>query len=77
LLNYKVVQVYFYELSGEGSRERLETLHHELVSLSFVKSVKLLKNTKQMELYLLVVEASEELHLALPSDMRVWVFEEV
>ena len=69
--------VYFFECSGEGAKESLEHLEEELEHLSFVHATKLLKNTKQADLFLLVVEASEEPHIALPTGTRVWSFEEL
>jgi hypothetical protein len=68
-------RVYFFESSGEGARERLETLKEKLEHFSFVHSTKLLKNTKQTDLFLLVVEASEEPHIEIPQGARVWAFE--
>jgi acetolactate synthase small subunit len=69
--------VYFFELSGEGARERLEQLKQKLEHLPSVHSIKLLKNTKQTDLFLLVVEASEEPHIEVPGGIRVWTFERV
>jgi hypothetical protein len=69
--------VYFFELSGEGAREELEHLQEKLEHFSFVHSTKLLKNSKQEDLFLLVVEASEEPHIKTPQGIRVWTFTEV
>jgi hypothetical protein len=71
------MQVYFYECTGEDAKEKLETLQQTLEQLSFIQSTKLLKNTKQADLFLLVVEASEEPHIETPEGTRVWTFTEV
>jgi hypothetical protein len=70
-------RIYFFEISGDRARERLETLKETLAHLSFVHSTKLLKNTKQVDLFLLVVAASEEPHIELPEGTRVWSFETI
>jgi hypothetical protein len=54
----------------------LKILQERLESLPTIHSTRLLKNTKQAQLFLLVVEASEEPHVSLPKDIRVWAFEE-
>jgi hypothetical protein len=69
--------VYFFEASGEGARERLRQLKEKLEHLPTVHSTKLLKNTSQPDLFLLVVEASEEPHIETPEGTRVWSFVQV
>jgi hypothetical protein len=69
--------VYFFEASGEGARERLRHLKEKLEHLPTVHSTKLLKNTSQPDLFLLVVEASEEPHIETPEGTRVWSFVQV
>jgi hypothetical protein len=70
------MQVYFVELAGENAFSRLETLKHELGLLSALRSLKLLKNTTQPDLYLLVIETSEEAHIPAPEGSRLWTFVE-
>ncbi len=71
------MHVYFFECSGEDALKNLERLKEQLETLFFIHSTNLLKNTKQPDLYLLEVAASEEPHIALPENTRVWSFEEV
>jgi hypothetical protein len=71
------MQVYFYECAGEDAKEKLETLKQTLEHLSSIHSTKLLKNTRQANLFLLVVETSEEPHIEMPQGTRVWSFEMV
>jgi hypothetical protein len=70
------MQVYFFECAGEGAKEKLNILQSQLEPLPTIHSMRLLKNTKQAHLFLLVVEASEEPHVSLPEEIRVWAFEE-
>jgi hypothetical protein len=70
------MQVYFFECAGEDAKAMLKILQERLESLPTIHSTRLLKNTKQAQLFLLVVEASEEPHVSLPKDIRVWAFEE-
>jgi heme-degrading monooxygenase HmoA len=70
------MNVYFVELAGENAFDRLETLKKKLESLGGVQSLKLLKNTQQPDLYLLVIETSEEAHIEAPEGSRVWTFVE-
>jgi hypothetical protein len=69
------MQVYFFECAGEDALIKLETLQQTLETLSFIHATKFLKNTKQADLFLLVVEASEEPHIEVPEGTRVWTFE--
>jgi hypothetical protein len=69
--------VYFFECGGKDALGKLETIQQQLGLLPFISSTKLLKNTRQPDLFLLVVEASEEPHIALPEGARVWTFVEV
>jgi hypothetical protein len=71
------MQVYFFECAGEDALIKLETLKEKLAHLSFVHSTKLLKSTKQADLFLLVIEASEEPHIEMPQGTRVWTFETI
>jgi hypothetical protein len=71
------MKIYFFEYSGEEAKEKLNTLQSQLESLPTIHTTRLLKNTKQAGLFLLVVEASEEPHPALPEGVKVWAFEEV
>lgn len=71
------MQVYFFECVGKDALAKLETLKERLEPLSFIHSTKLLKNTQQSDLYLLVVEASEEAHIEAPEGARVWLFETI
>jgi hypothetical protein len=70
------MQVYFFECAGENAKEKLNILQSQLEPLAAIHSTRLLKNSKQVNLFLLVVEASEEPHVSLPEEIRVWVFEE-
>jgi hypothetical protein len=72
-----VQRIYFFECAGEKARKRLERLRQDLIHSSAIPSPKLLKNTKQAELFLLVVETSEELHVHTLEGIKVWTFEEV
>ncbi len=67
--------VYFFECAGEDALEKLETLQQTLEQFSSTQSTKLLKNTEQSDLFLLVAETSEEAHISLPEKTRVWSFE--
>lgn len=71
------MQVHFFECAGEDAREKLRVLQEGLESLPSIHSLQLLKNTKQPDLYLLVVHASEEPHIKVASGVRVWSFERV
>jgi hypothetical protein len=71
------MRVYFFECAGEGALGKLGNLQQQLETLSFISSARLLKNTKQNDLYLLVVETSEEPHIVLPEGTRVWSFETI
>jgi hypothetical protein len=70
------MQVYFFECAGEDAKEMLKILQERLESLPTIHSTRLLKNTKQAQLFLLVVEASEEPHVEVPQGARVWSFVE-
>jgi hypothetical protein len=72
-----VQRIYFFECAGEKARERLERLRQDFIQSASITSPKLLKNTKQADLFLLVVETSEELHVHTLEDMKVWTFEKV
>jgi hypothetical protein len=71
------MKVYFFECSGDEAQERLEVLQRGLEAVPYVTSLKLLKNTEQAQLFLLVVEASEKPYITLPEGMRVWSFEDI
>lgn len=70
------MQIYFVEYAGEDALTKLETLKEGLSSLPFVQSLKLLKNTQQAKLYLLVIETSEEAHIDVPDGAKMWTFVE-
>jgi hypothetical protein len=71
------MRVYFFECVGRDAFQKLETLEQSLETAPFVHSLKLLKSSQQPDLYLLVVEASEEAHIDAPENTRVWTFVEV
>jgi hypothetical protein len=71
------MQIYFFECAGADAAEKLRNLKTQLESLPFIASTRLLQNTKQTDLYLLVVETSEEPHIALPEKTKVWSFKDV
>jgi hypothetical protein len=70
------MQVYFFEYVGEDAFAKLEHLERTLKTHAYVRATKLLKNTQQRDLYLLVVETSEETHIEAPEGSRVWTFVE-
>jgi hypothetical protein len=71
------MQFYFFEGAGKDAFDKLEALRQRLESLPFIHSTNLLKNTNQSDLYLLVVETSEEPHIEAPEGVRVWTFTKV
>jgi hypothetical protein len=71
------MQVYFFECAGEDALSKLGKLQQQLETLSFISETRLLKNTKQSNLYLLVVETSEEPHITPPEGAKVWSFETI
>jgi hypothetical protein len=70
------MHVYFFECVGQHASDKLESLKQSLEAHTSVHAIKLLKNTQQRDLYLLVVETSEETHIEAPEGSRVWTFVE-
>ncbi|MGL4610382.1 MAG: hypothetical protein ACRCYY_12015 [Trueperaceae bacterium] len=68
--------VYFFESSSPDAKVRLETLQREWGDLPYIRGMRLLENTQQAGLFLLVVETTQEPPKPVSETLRVWAFRE-